>query len=343
MQTHPRPRPFRYVVPVFAVALVVGARMALLTTLGTETPFRLFFAGVLISAWYGGLGPGLLGGLLAAAASNFFFLEPRYSFGIESRDDLLRYSLFVIEAVFITILGGRMQQARTAAERNYAQARQLQQELLSATENERQRVGRDLHDGVGQVLTGTALLSQALSDRLASRGAPEALDAQRVVELVNQSVAQMRGLARGLAPVEMTGLGLRQALVDMAKQTSQISTVDCVCHAEEVPELDPTTALHLYRIAQEAVSNAIRHGEARNISIVLRRSRKTLQLRIANDGRPFVANPKPGMGLRIMEHRATIINGQLEIGTGTDGLVTVNVELLWPAKAPVSPASSATH
>ena len=333
----------RYTLPIVAVGGVVAVRSALQTATGAETRFLLFFAAVMVSAWYGGLGPGLLASVLAAAASSFFFIDPVYSLWVAHPADRLRLWMFFAEAVFVSILGGRMRGAQDRAERNYQQARHLQEELVRVGDAERQRVGHDLHDGVGQLLTGTALMSRALCDKLTARGAPEVEDARRVVDLVNDSIAQTRGIAQGLAQVDLGSLGLRQALDDLAAHTARVMGVQCHCAAADVPGMTENVGIHLYRTAQEAISNAVRHGKARTIwiDLAVTRGGREVALSVANDGAPFDPRPpKPGMGLRIMEHRAKIIGGRLRIDRAPDGRMRVNVTV--PAVNPSAPGAGAT-
>ena len=195
--------------------------------------------------------------------------------------------------------------------------RQLEREELEVSNREQQRIGSDLHDGLGQELTGIALLLRGLENR-AEREAP-ALSAsiEEVALLVNDAIFTTRALARGLSPVTFDRGGLSNALDELAKRLSAMFHIDVRCEADDSLDanLDPANALHLYRIAQEAVTNAAQHGEATHVRIMLRADGDRGLLRIEDDGSGF--NPAllqaKGLGLRIMRYRAQMMAGSLRI------------------------------
>jgi PAS domain S-box-containing protein len=148
--------------------------------------------------------------------------------------------------------------------------RLLEQQVLDISERERQRLGRDLHDSLGGKLTGAALMVKALAQRLAALSTAEAALAQEVVQCVNECIGQTRSIARGLCPVELSVAGLGSALEELAAETQRRSAVVCRFHAEKGAQVkNHFAAFHLFRIAQEAVANAMRHGQPREISIRL--------------------------------------------------------------------------
>jgi PAS domain S-box-containing protein len=198
------------------------------------------------------------------------------------------------------------------------QRRTLEREILEIGERERRRIGQDLHDGLGQHLAGVSFRAKALELTLAARGAPEAADAATIASLLAEAIAQASALARGLHPVEFKVDGLATALEGLASRARQLFGVECACDCDpEVLVYDNTAAMHLYRIAQEAVSNAVRHGRARHISIRLGGARDAVELTVRDDGVGFGrAEPGPsgdGMGLKIMRHRAAMIGASLDI------------------------------
>lgn len=195
--------------------------------------------------------------------------------------------------------------------------RQLEREVLEASNREQQRIGNDLHDGLGQELTGIALLLRGLENR-AEREAP-ALSAsiEEVALLVNDAIFTTRALARGLSPVTFDRGGLSLALEELARRLSAMFHIDVRCHADNSLDggLASVNALHLYRIAQEAVTNAAQHGAANHVLLELRRDEERGLLRIQDDGGGF--NPgaphSKGLGLRIMHYRAQMMTGSLKI------------------------------
>jgi signal transduction histidine kinase len=205
-----------------------------------------------------------------------------------------------------------------------ANRKNLENELLRISEREQRRFGQDIHDSLCQHLTATALAGQVLSERLESGKNSEAPRAARVVELVEQGIELSRDLAKGLNPIEMRAYGLMEGLEQFAASTSKLFPVACRFECDDpVPFNDADTATHIYRIAQEAVSNAIKHGKAKNILIRLETSDQGKILRVIDDGAGFrlPRDDTKGMGLRIMGYRASLVSGHLDIaaeeGCGT--------------------------
>jgi signal transduction histidine kinase len=296
-----------------------------------STPFLLLFAAVLVSSAFGGLWPGLLATVLGALASDYFFIgSVRYSFEM-SVPQTMQVILFMLEGGFISVLGARLQAARRRAEHSEAEARQLEQKILDISDAERRRIGQDLHDGLGQHLTGVAFLSKALQQRLAAKSLPEAADATKIASLVSESIGQSRALAKGLAPVGLEDMGLPGALSQLAASTTSVFGIRCNCHSDEGIELlDLAMATHLYRIAQEAVNNAIRHGKATQIEIALESSDHQLRLSIVDNGSGIPLKPDgSGLGLQIMGFRAKMMNGSLAVQRHTNGgtLVTCSAPI----------------
>jgi PAS domain S-box-containing protein len=198
--------------------------------------------------------------------------------------------------------------------------RQLEREVLEASNREQQRIGNDLHDGLGQELTGIALLLRGLENR-AEREAP-ALSAsiEEVALLVNDAIFTTRALARGLSPVTFDRGGLALALEELSRRLSAMFHINVRCGTDDTLEqgLESVNALHLYRIAQEAVTNAAQHGAATTVQIELRRDGDRGLLRIEDNGHGFnpAEHPFKGMGLRIMHYRAQMMAGSLRIESG---------------------------
>jgi signal transduction histidine kinase len=192
----------------------------------------------------------------------------------------------------------------------------LQKELLEIAEAEQRRIGQDLHDSLGQHLTATALAGKVLAKRLANKSTVEPAMADRMVAMVEEAIELTRNLAHSLHPVEMEADGLGDALLNLATNLSTAFNVSCrLQHSGAVVLNDPRVGVHLYRIAQEAASNAIRHGRARNVVISLDATSKSIMLSVTDDGTglPADARTKKGMGLRIMDYRADMIGATFDI------------------------------
>jgi signal transduction histidine kinase len=177
---------------------------------------------------------------------------------------------------------------------------------------------------LGQHLTGIAFMSKVQQQRLAEKGFAEAADAARIVRLVNEAIHKTRDLAHGLLPVVSDSRGLMSALTRWAAETEDLFHISCRFSADK-PVLinDSNMSTHLYRIAQEAVNNAIKHGQAKNIVIRLSAGKEYGRLTIENDGLAMPESTNgPGMGMQIMDYRARMIGGSLTVeGGGTSGVV----------------------
>ncbi len=212
----------------------------------------------------------------------------------------------------------------SSAIRDISERKRLEKTILEISENERRRIGQDLHDGLGQHLTGVAFMSKVLEDRLRQSSIAEAADAAKIVKLVNESIAMTRELARGLLPVSTEARGLMSALEHWAAEISELFHVSCRFECgDSVLIRDQAPGDHLYRLAQEAVTNAIKHAQPKNITIRLAMVKGGGSLTIRDDGCGFDAASKsrPGLGLRIMNYRAKVIGGSLSVqswpGEGT--------------------------
>jgi len=209
--------------------------------------------------------------------------------------------------------------------RDMTDRRRLEHALLTATDSEQQRIGADLHDGLGQQLTGLACLAAALRERLQASQPNDAAQADLIARIANEATEQSRALARGLSPVQLEHHGLSSALEDLTFQSQRLHRIECRFRTRgQLPQPDHLTAIHLYRITQEAIHNAVRHGEARSIHVSLISGRSAHRLVIEDNGKGF--DPQsPGevgsRGLKLMGFRANIIGGTLTVtshpGRGT--------------------------
>jgi signal transduction histidine kinase len=204
-----------------------------------------------------------------------------------------------------------------------AERRRLEDELLEITEKERRRIGLDLHDDLGQQLSGLALMTKGLELKLAKRRARETSDAAKVHALVQQAMNHARELAHDLATLDLKGDDLPVALDGLARHAAEMFKISCRFKAEDsLPPLEANIASQLYKIAQEAVTNAIKHAKAKTVGISLANGADEVILTVHNDGLPFpnLKVPSTGMGLRIMNYRASLIGASLEIkGAGPRG------------------------
>jgi two-component system sensor kinase FixL len=212
-----------------------------------------------------------------------------------------------------------------AVVRDVSEQRLLEKEVLEITNREQTRIGQDLHDGLGQHLTGITFLTRALEHRLTSQALPEAEDAAEIGKLVLQALSQTRNLARGLFPVELESSGLCSALRELATTIEGMFPISCKLNCDEQIQVsDRMIQTHLFRLAQEAVNNSVKHGKAKNVQIILEKVDEKGVLSVSDDGVGFPQEPEvklKGLGVRIMNYRAQKIGGELiiesRIPTGT--------------------------
>jgi PAS domain S-box-containing protein len=201
--------------------------------------------------------------------------------------------------------------------------KQLEREILEVSDREQRRIGHDLHDGLCQHLAGIEMMSQVLEKKLAKKSTDGARRAGDIARHVREAITQTRGLARGLSPVTLESEGLASALHEHSVNVEKIFGVRCrLDYDSQVPVPSHAMATHLFRLAQEAISNAIKHGKATEISIHLKADPGWIYLGVSDNGRGFPVDKPPsarGMGLRIMNFRAGMIGGTLTIERNAKG------------------------
>jgi PAS domain S-box-containing protein len=212
--------------------------------------------------------------------------------------------------------------------------KELTHELLEVSNREQQRLGSDLHDGLGQDLTGLSLLLRGLEVQLALEAPSYVPQVTRVRELVAGAIQSTRLLARGLAPVNLERGGLPEALRNLAQMCRETYAIECTFRntGNELPHINESAATHLFRIAQEATTNAARYARATRLSIELQATATRFRLAITDNGIGLAAGLKsgrPGMGLKIMEYRARMLGAALALEEPEFGTrVTVTCPLL---------------
>jgi two-component system CheB/CheR fusion protein len=216
----------------------------------------------------------------------------------------------------------RGEKISTVILRDITERKRLEHDVLEISAHEQQRIGQDLHDDLCQWLAGTEFLANALAKDLARQSPADEARALKIVGAMRQANARARMLAHGLAPAMIESAGLAGALRELAANAGEMFGVCCHYNGPEtVPVRDAVAALHLYRIAQEAISNAVRHGGAREIHILLQLDENSVTMLIRDDG-SGIPQPQPqtsGMGLRTMRYRAGMIGATLEIRPGASG------------------------
>lgn len=236
-----------------------------------------------------------------------------------------------------TMLGER--QARRDLESEVSARFRLEGEIMRISEEERRRLGSELHDGLCQHLTAALLHCTAVENQLAAVRMQQAGSAGRLRSMIEESIGMAYDVSKGLCPLDLTPEALVSALQRLARQTRETAGLAChVRHEGEVANLDQQKALHLFRIAQEAVTNAVKHAHCSAIQIEILSSAESYTLRIRDDGVGLYADANAeigGMGLRLMAHRAGVIGGTLVFERPSTGGTVVSCSV--PTGPPRSP------
>jgi PAS domain S-box-containing protein len=206
--------------------------------------------------------------------------------------------------------------------RDITERKRLETEITEISNREQQRIGQDLHDGLCQELTGIELMCQVLEQKLESKSKAQAQQAKEIGEHIRQAIGHTRKLARGLFPVELETNGFMSALDELADYVKKLFKVECRFEcAVSVSIRDNVVATHLYRIAQEAVNNAVKHGKAKHIIVSLTPAGDKISLVVTDDGIGFSAESRrgSGMGLHTMKYRASVIGASLEVRSAGKG------------------------
>jgi signal transduction histidine kinase len=297
---------------------------------GYETFCFIFYLfAVFLAVWFVGTSSGGLISALSVMAwisSNIVAGERYSSYFVPVWNAIIMFVFYLVVVVLLAKLRTmhkeleeRVLQRTALLTKEIQERTRLQKELLETSERVQRRVGNDLHDGLGQHLTGTALAGQVLGQKLAGRSLPEAAEADRLVELIQEAIELTRTMARSLHPIEIQTGRLADNFQELAAGTSDRFKVSCQfeCHpAAPLPAVnDVNVATHLYRIAQEAITNAIRHGKARHINLRLDSTADEIVLTIIDDGIGLPENARngDGLGLRIMAYRASMIGATFGI------------------------------
>jgi len=202
----------------------------------------------------------------------------------------------------------------------------LEQQILEISDREQSRLGQDIHDGLCQQIIGAAFAANALEKSLTAQGRPEAASARGVCQVLDEAMTESRRVTRGLYPLRLRTEGLVPALEELAAAVSRRFNLACRCHASDGEiQFNNIQAIHLYRIAQEAVNNAVKHSGGGVIDIQLIKTEGATELRIGDNGRGISAEDRrgAGMGLHIMEHRARSIGAEFHLQTGTGGTTVI--------------------
>jgi signal transduction histidine kinase len=246
-----------------------------------------------------------------------------YSNGnVQAWESAIRFAFFFLVAL-AGIATRERQSASNARITLLEHTQKLERQIIEVSEYEQQRIGRDLHDGLCQFLAAIGCAATSLKMDLEEKSVPElATKAAEIEKLLGESVKQARDLSHGLVPVQLNDSGLPAALGELAAATSRLFPVECKFEfAGESGVSQNGKATHLYRIAQEAIHNATKHGKAHKIDIRLSANASATSLSIADDGIGLSKNgtERDGVGISIMRYRVNIMDGEFAIEPGAGG------------------------
>ena len=206
--------------------------------------------------------------------------------------------------------------------RDVTDRKELEQEILNISERERRRIGHDIHDDLCQRLAATKFKCELVANNLKKEGSPWAIQAQEICLLMSESTKLCRGIARGLSPVDLVGEGFVLGIEKLVKSVESLYDIPCFFYCPNSVLVDsPSAAVHLYRITQEFLNNAVRHGNPTRIDIRLEMNTQFVRIEVVNDGVPFKepGSLNQGMGLRIQRHRAAAIGAIVQTQARSDG------------------------
>jgi len=290
---------------------------------GYERPLLLFYLlPIALATWFGNLLIGLVISILGIVAwmwSDTAAGIPALGFwnvGMAFASFAIFAGMLSKLRTLVRDLDRRVLERTAALQREVAERQRLDREIARVADRERHRLGQDLHDSLGQHLTGTALTAQVLKEKLALKSAPETTEAEKLIHYVEQGIDLTRNLARGFFSPELEADGLIVALQGLAENITERFGIDCVFEGGGSLRIrDSAIATQLYRIAQEAVTNSIKHAGAHRITICLTTTTSELSLTISDDGIGFPDNlpNSEGLGLRLMRHGASLAGASFDV------------------------------
>lgn len=325
-----RSRPWAAVLLAVVMILIIGSIDLQIEAQLSSTFFYLL--PVLLVSRHAGLWASVACALLATIMSLVANLATDHQIGaswIPYSDATLRFGVLMVVVRLVRSLRNLNdsldQRVRDRTARLQAEVKErlkLENRIIEARESEQARIGQDLHDGLCQHLVATAFSAGMLQRRLESDHAAGSKEASEIVTMIDESITQARDLAKGLYPVPLEEEGLETALRAMAANTARRTGLKCSVNAESPPsQLPKEAAIHLYRIAQEALNNAVKHADARSVEIGFKSMDKAFELWVEDDGRGLDSNARGsgGMGLHIMEYRARVVGATVAISKGKTG------------------------
>jgi signal transduction histidine kinase len=298
---------------------------------GIESSLLIFYlAPIAIGTWFLGIGFGIAIAIFCVTATVLSDLAAGLP-GLPAVAIWNCGSAFLAYLIFIFLLRRwhsllsemhlRVKERTADLQRELARRQQLEKEIAVVAEEERNRVGRELHDSLGQHLTGTGLLAETIASQLGKENNAIQPTARKVVRLIDQGIELIREIARGLYSSELDGDGLFSALESLSRSASN-NQVKCEFEHSGKPPHSKELATQVYWVAREAVTNALKHAQPQHVRIHLQTTDDYLRLKVEDDGRGLSQSEiKGGIGLRVMAQRAELAGGTLRVEKAAHGTV----------------------
>jgi len=333
-----------YCLATALVAAAAGLTQVTMPNYNTHF-FEWFQAAVVLTAWVGGVGPGVVAAIQSSLVIDYFSLPPYHAFQL-GPNDLARVLIFGAVAILTSLLSGKLKRANAVLTRSQeeleerirertqelslankslvreiAQRNEAEKAILDVSNREQRRLGQDLHDGLSQTLAGVKLMTERVKRELQDGAPPDSGKVALIEARLAEALTFVDTVSRGLYPVELESNGLMAALEELTRNTGRVHPLACrfLC-PRPVSVADGAVANHVFRIAQEAVANAVKHAQAARLHVRLVRSGPRVDLSIADNGVGLGRVPgRNGMGMKLMEQRARIMNGTLRVRSGLRG------------------------
>lgn len=302
-----RTRWARYGVSMFAVVVAGLFAYHIGPSIDRDFYLTILFLSMLLASVIGGMFPGLLA--MVAATLIGYYVPP-------DRLTTADLRLLAIEGALVAVVGGTLRSARLKARERLLATLRLEQQIVEIGDDERRRIGHDLHDGLGQHLTGISLLTETISQQVEAGHQPDPSNIESVTRLVSEAIGITRDLAKSLSPITLEQDGFLIAIQELADSASALFGIDCTWEYEGPElELERAQSQNLYRIVQEAVNNSVRHGKATHVRITGERDGSDMVMQIIDDGSGLSAKTitNPGLGLRIMQYRCRMLGASLAV------------------------------
>jgi signal transduction histidine kinase len=304
----------------------------------------LYVGPIFVVAWFFGKNSGIVTALFSSViwwGANWFNGDPDLHNWVQAWEISRHVGFFLVVALIGSALRGKSDIAATRIAL-LEHSQQLEREIVNISEAEQRRIGQDLHDGLCQYLAALGCSAISLRDDLQKLGLPAEADAAgELATLLQNAVVQTRDLARGLVPAHVGQVGIIVALESLAESVSRLQGITCTFRFHgPVANCDDQTAMHLYRIAQEAINNSMKHGKASKIAISLDAAGDLMTLRILDDGVGIPGFISTGTGVGIMRNRARLSGGEFRIeqpkGGGT--MITCTIRKRNPQESEIAAA-----